>query len=185
MKYLAMTARPGDRATELLGRLTTSGPVLIPSVPGSDAGLGLCYANVAAVCRAAGGRMVTGWSLWELPGVYYFAEHHAVWRRPGGALACVTPQLGDVTEILFAAQREWGRDPTKAEVLAARSDHFFPARDGVPLLARVADLNRRRHVLPFGSPEHRRLDREATALIDQYRRRGEEWAKARRQRSRR
>jgi len=48
-----------------------------------------------------GGQAVFGWSLWDLPGIWLYAEHHCVWRMPNGELVCVTPQLGHETRILF------------------------------------------------------------------------------------
>ena len=51
---------------------------------------GLCYWNVAAMVREHGGEMVLGWQCLWWPGRLVIAMHHAVWRRPTGALLDVT-----------------------------------------------------------------------------------------------
>ena len=40
--------------------------------------MGRCYVNVAAFCQRNGGEIQFGWIIWELPGIYLTAEHHAV-----------------------------------------------------------------------------------------------------------
>ena len=51
---------------------------------------GLCYWNVAAMVREHGGGMVLGWQCLWWPSRLIIAMHHAVWRRPTGALLDIT-----------------------------------------------------------------------------------------------
>jgi hypothetical protein len=63
-----------------------SEPVFVPVVPAEDALARECFPNVARLVEERGGALVYGWAVWMWPNVYIEAEHHAVWRAPGGAL---------------------------------------------------------------------------------------------------
>ncbi len=48
--------------------------------------------NVRRKIEASGGSLQTGWALWERPGLYLEAEHHAVFSRDdGGPVVDITP----------------------------------------------------------------------------------------------
>ncbi len=68
----------------LVARLGGDGPCRVPRRPGSPAGC--CYWNVADHVAANGGSRVFGWMLIEVPEVFLFAWHHAVWRSSDGEL---------------------------------------------------------------------------------------------------
>jgi len=75
-------------------------PVYVPVAPKHGYVSGNCFFNVAAHVRASGGEAVNGWILWEWPGVFLEAEHHAVWQA-GDELMDVTPHPDGETRILF------------------------------------------------------------------------------------
>ncbi|QQK03787.1 hypothetical protein JFN94_06390 [Burkholderia anthina] len=60
-----------------------------------------CFPNVALEVERSGGRQVLGWALWELPGIYFEAEFHAVWEKPDGTLVDITPKKESTSRILF------------------------------------------------------------------------------------
>ncbi len=69
----------------------------------------LCALNVMRqVCRA-GGRVVYGWLLWEVPDMHVGSVFHAVWERPDGVLIDITPTEYDVSRVLFLpdSKRTW------------------------------------------------------------------------------
>jgi hypothetical protein len=49
-----------------------------------------CYWNVLCMIEDHGGELLFGWMIKHWPGLYLAAEHHAVWRCPGGQLLDVT-----------------------------------------------------------------------------------------------
>lgn len=80
-----------------------SRPVLLPITPEADSAQLDCFHNVRKKVVQAGGKLVTGWAIWEWPGVYIEAEHHAVYEAgPGGPLADLTPaQVPSIRTRLF------------------------------------------------------------------------------------
>lgn len=81
--------------------ISDAAPVFIPSLPPSDAQEGFCFDNSAREAARHGGEAAFGWAIWHLRGAYYEAEHHGVWRKAGGQLVDVSPQLNGFTKILF------------------------------------------------------------------------------------
>src|SRR3954453_22543901 len=69
-----------------------SEPVYLPVTPTPTAEPARCFRNVNEACQEAGGTLHFGWLIWEMPGVYLTAEHHAVVERDG-RLIDVTPQV--------------------------------------------------------------------------------------------
>lgn len=57
-------------------------PVILPISPEADALPLECFQNVRTKVAKEGGRIVFGWAIWEWPGVYMEAEHHAVYEVP-------------------------------------------------------------------------------------------------------
>ena len=66
-------------------------PIYIAITPASGSECGYCFQAVLSQIDRTGGRMQTGWAIWEWPGVYIEAEHHAVYQPPSG------PSWVDVT----------------------------------------------------------------------------------------
>lgn len=115
--------------------------VFIPSVPGRRAAPSFCFENVARLVEEKGGSTAYGWAIWRMPGLYFEAEHHAVWRNPLGNLIDVSPQLGGRRRLLFLADARAIYDP-----FALRQNVMAP--DGDSERARgLVELGSRRHVL--------------------------------------
>ncbi|MBP2296590.1 SEC-C metal-binding domain-containing protein [Azospirillum rugosum] len=81
-------------------------PVFVPVVPEPTAVVSECFPNVAAKVERDGGEIAYGWSIWEWPGVFIEAEHHAVWRSPTGDLIDVTPRPEREKKVLFVPDPE-------------------------------------------------------------------------------
>ena len=60
-------------------------PAYIPITPTAGSECGYCFQAVLAQVELTGGRMQTGWAIWEWPGVYIEAEHHAVYEPASGS----------------------------------------------------------------------------------------------------
>jgi hypothetical protein len=75
-------------------------PVFVPLLPQDSAVPLECYGNVERQVRWHGGEIVYGWLVFEEKN-HRFVNfiHHAVWRKPDGTLACVSPQ--DESTICF------------------------------------------------------------------------------------
>lgn len=81
--------------------ISSERPAFIPSRPSSDAHPGHCFDNVARKIERSRGNIAYGWAIWHLPGAYYEAEHHGVWRKRSGELVDVSPQFNGYPKILF------------------------------------------------------------------------------------
>lgn len=153
-----------DDIASFCRQLSSEAPVYLEITPGSDATMALCYANVAAIQERQGGNRVFGWLIWELPGIYLTAEHHAVFEHDG-SLIDVTPQMHGEKRVLFLPDRqtEFRLLPT-ANRYAALAPH--------PMLLRYVELARRNSALDvegktFGI-EHQHNDQQMTRLVDAY-----------------
>lgn len=74
----------GPRTTEFCARVSPgqiARLVLIRPAPGSDHND--CFHLVRRKAHRDGGRIQFGWAIWEWPGVFLEAEHHAVYAPPG------------------------------------------------------------------------------------------------------
>jgi hypothetical protein len=60
--------------------VTDAKPLLLPIVAEPGAEPLDCFNNVRRKVAKEGGRVVYGWAVWEWPGVYIEAEHHAVYE---------------------------------------------------------------------------------------------------------
>lgn len=56
-----------------------------------------CFGNVRRKILKSGGSISYGWSIWEWPGVFIEAEHHAVYREEEGRLIDLTPPSDNMT----------------------------------------------------------------------------------------
>ena len=54
-----------------------------------------CFDNVEKAIGAHGGKAIMGWIVWEKPGVWLEAEHHAVWAQ--SARSCDFGQVEERT----------------------------------------------------------------------------------------
>lgn len=86
-------------------------PVFVDVVPGEGARVAYCFSNAREAAARGGGSVEYGWIIWHWPGRFFEAEHHAVWRRPDGALIDVTPMLYGQQRILFLADPSAVFDP--------------------------------------------------------------------------
>ena len=121
--------------------IASAEPVFIPSVPIKRAVTSFCFDNVAQKVREKGGSIACGWAIWHLPGLYFEAEHHAVWRNKLGNLIDVSPQMGGRKRLLFLLDESATYDP-----FALRPNIMAP--DGNSERARqMVDLGNRRHAL--------------------------------------
>lgn len=76
-------------------------PVYVDVRPGQADKRVECFFNVRRYVEGLGGAFAYGWSVRMWENVYMEAEHHAVWRRPDGALLDVTPTRGHEARTLF------------------------------------------------------------------------------------
>ncbi|ETI64314.1 hypothetical protein C100_08070 [Sphingobium sp. C100] len=86
---------------EFCREISSERPVFVRSKPSADAQQSACFDNVARKIARAGGETAFGWAIWHVPGLYFEAEHHGVWRNRQGNLLDVSPQLGQVAKLLF------------------------------------------------------------------------------------
>lgn len=119
--------------------IAPSRPTFIPSKPSADAQVSACFDNVARKVERAGGSVESGWAVWSVPGIYFEAEHHGVWRNRRGELVDVSPQPNKARQILFLPDSEVPYDP-----LRYRSNILRPASDD-PLAIELVDLVNRRN----------------------------------------
>jgi hypothetical protein len=157
-------------------QVSTARPIYVRSRPGSDAQPSACFDNVARKVERAGGDIAYGWAIWHVPGLYYEAEHHGVWRNRQRALLDVSPQLDQVPKILFLSDSDAVYDPA-----AFRPNRFKAANDSALALefvelarARNDLLNRYRseYTIAMLTP----IDQDELGRIDQ--RMKEIWAEA-------
>lgn len=77
-------------------------PRLMPIRPSADSQPLDCFNNARQLAEAHGGRIQFGWSIWEWPGVYVEAEHHAVYVPPDDTpWIDVTPAIDSDTTRVF------------------------------------------------------------------------------------
>ena len=140
-------------------------PAFIPSIPVKQAATSFCFENVARRVREKVGAIAYGWAIWHLPGLYFEAEHHAVWRNKLGNLIDVSPQLGGRRRLLFLSDKSAAYDP-----FAVRPNIMAP--DGESDRARrMVNLGNRRHALLVrcrvpGTAEIRLYELDQTELAE-------------------
>ncbi len=139
-------------------------PVFLDITPDVFARPGRCYQNATNAADQLDGQVVFGWLIWELPGVYLTAEHHAV-VDDDGRLIDVTPTFAGEERVLFLPDRLTDfKPPRPVNRYAALGRHPFIQRY-VDLLRLNSELEL--HGRAFGF-EYRRNDAEATRLLDAY-----------------
>lgn len=96
---------------EFCASISAAAPVFVPSVPIKRGVTSFCFENVAQKVREKGGSTAYGWAIWHMPGLYFEAEHHAVWRNKLGNLIDVSPQMGGRKRLLFLSDESAIYDP--------------------------------------------------------------------------
>ncbi len=103
---LTRTAEPTPQILRFCRRISNeAAPILLAIVPEEDCAPLDCFNNARKKVTRSGGRIVLGWAIWEWPGVYVEAEHHAVYEpAPGEPWRDLTPaQIPEITTRLFLA----------------------------------------------------------------------------------
>lgn len=119
--------------------ISNADPVFITSVPVQGAVQSFCFENVERKIRKSGGTIAYGWAIWHVPGLYFEAEHHGVWRNKAGGLIDVSPQLGGRRRLLFLPDDGAVYDPFQL-----RQNIMGPDGDS-PEAKEMAELGNRRH----------------------------------------
>lgn len=145
--------------------ISSSDPVFVTSIPPKRAPRSFCFENVARRVRDKGGSIAYGWAIWHLPGLYFEAEHHAVWRNKLGNLIDVSPQMGGRRRLLFLPDDGAVYDP-----FAIRQNVMAPDGDSERAL-RMTELGNRRHALLIrcriaGTAEIRLYEHDQMELAD-------------------
>jgi len=80
-------------------------PILLTIDPEEDCAPLDCFNNARRKATRSGGKIVLGWAIWEWPGIYIEAEHHAVYEpAPGEPWRDLTPaQIPGISTRLFLA----------------------------------------------------------------------------------
>ncbi len=104
MKY-ARPVTPAEHSTDIAALCSElcpgETPVYVDVVPIPDAPPDECFPLVAGHVAKWGGTQVTGWSIWELPGLFVEAEFHSVFRSQDGELVDITPKRTPSARIYF------------------------------------------------------------------------------------
>jgi hypothetical protein len=74
-----------DRIRQLCEQISSGvEPIFIPITPGVGCAPLDCFGCVRRKVEMDGGRIQYGWAIWEWPGVFVEAEHHAVYEPEAG-----------------------------------------------------------------------------------------------------
>jgi len=167
-KYVATTPRQiTDQIREFSSAIVSGAEpelVFLEVTPASFSAPGQCYQNARLVAEQLGGEVVHGWLIWELPGAYLTAEHHAI-VESNGQLIDVTPAIAGERKVLFLADRHsTGTTP--------RPVNKYVPLSRIPMMKRYCQLARRNSQLElegkaFG-PEYQRNDAEMTRCLDTF-----------------
>lgn len=150
---------------EFCASISPSEPVFVTSIQVPRAATSFCFENVARRVREKGGSITYGWAIWHMLGLYFEAEHHAVWRNKLGIYIDVSPQMGGRKRLLFLPDDGAVYDP-----FAIRQNIIAP--DGNSERARrMTELGNRRHALLLrcripGTAEIRLYEHDQVELAD-------------------
>lgn len=140
-------------------------PVYMPVTPEPFSLIAKCYMNVIKACELAGGTPHLGWLIWEMPGVFLTAEHHAVVEREG-LLHDFTPQGHGEARVLFLPIAD-----------ALREEPIYTPNRYMPLVQhelvlRAVELMEANQSLfaagEFDTARFRRNDEESAKKLDDY-----------------
>lgn len=163
-KYVATTPRAISSAIyDFCSQLCGEAPCYVTVTPDPFAQVGKCYLNAEMAVERHGGEALYGWIVWEMPGVYLTAEHHAV-VGVDGSLLDVTPQFNGERRVLFVP------DGSTRDLDQRPLNKYVPLSDD-PRIARFVQLMRRNAFLErdcdFGE-EFFCNDATASRLLDSY-----------------
>lgn len=163
-KYVATTPRLISPAiAAFCESISPEQPVYLEVTPSSFAQIGRCYLNAEYEADRIGGEPTLGWLIWELPGVFLTAEHHAVIEVDGKYID-VTPQFNSEKRVLFLPDHDGDFSPP-------RPANQYKGLSADPRIERFLKLKRRNSILEltldFG-PEYQANDAETTRLLDSF-----------------
>lgn len=144
--------------------LSAEEPVFLNVRPDALADMGRCYINAAHVAERLGGKVVFGWLVWEMAGIYVTAEHHAVVEIDGTMIDVTPPFAGEQTVVFVQdAITEY-----RSQIIPNRYASLVTNE----LIARYVEMAARNSALfaagkGFGH-EYNANDREMTRLLDLY-----------------
>lgn len=98
-------------------------PFFVPVRPDSQSELFQCFPNVERKVRVAGGAMIYGWGISQVPKIHIEAQFHAVWQSPAGDFVDVTPEALGLSRTLFL------RDDTRTYTGTKVPDRRFALGD--------------------------------------------------------
>ncbi|WP_267396401.1 MULTISPECIES: hypothetical protein [unclassified Sphingomonas] len=165
---LALTT-PQSLSTFVLqtaSKLSSNVPMYVDYEPIEGAEEQRCFPNVDAAVERHGGERLIGWMLWEMPGAFIEAIHHAVWKKPSGEIVDITPKIDGELRIVFvidpAATYE-GKfiDPRRFPAFGNRLARDFIRVRGEQEALVEPFRKVGRYVVPYDIAEraHRKLDR--------------------------
>lgn len=127
MRILSAPRELDERVLRFCKSISPERPLYVRSKPVSKAKGSHCFDNVTRQIKRKNGSVAYGWAIWHWPGRYFEAEHHGVWRSPGGMLIDVSPQLDGRNRILFLP------DPTAIYDPEAFRSNILEAEDSDPV----------------------------------------------------
>lgn len=150
-----------------------SQPILIPYEPLAGKPLLECFSIVPEHIVSHGGKQLTGWAIWETPGLFIEAEFHAVWQDNEGRLHDLTPRPVPLGHILFLPDP--GREYTGRQVDNIRRAlvddldvirflHLFKRRFEILNKGDLADQYGEIELSPRAAKEYRKLEKEMAQL---------------------
>lgn len=147
--------------------------VLIPHEPVIDKPLLECFSIVPEHIVSHGGKQLTGWAIWETPGVFIEAEFHAVWQDNEGLLHDLTPRPIPLGHILFVPDpgREYAgrqvdniRSAMVDDLDVIRFLYIFKRRFEILNKGDLANQHGEIVLPPKAAKEYRKLEKEVAQL---------------------
>ena len=125
-------------------------PRFVSITPEKGCRIADCFLNVQRKVAKEGGRIQFGWALWEWPGVYFEAEHHAVYvPSDSSRFVDITPSEFGITKRLFVPDDAATYDFANEGVL--RDNLRFALVDD-PLIDELFKASARRAAFKNGLP---------------------------------
>lgn len=102
MKHTIPASPESHQAQKICEQILTNvNSLWVNSEPLPGAPIKECFKIVMDHVARYGGQAVTGWAIWEVPGVYIEAEFHSVWQDLDGVMHDLTPYPYKFEKILF------------------------------------------------------------------------------------
>jgi hypothetical protein len=148
-------------------------PILVSHEPLPGQPLLECFSIVPEHIIAQGGEQLTGWAIWEHPGMFIEAEFHCVWKDASGALHDLTPRSIPLEHILFLPDsgREYRgrqvdniRQPLVNDRDVIRYLHLFTRRFEITNAGDLADQHGEITLPPRALREYRKIEKEMAQL---------------------